>query len=49
MTLFEQMVEELRINSNARADNAIHEVMQQIALAGLSRRPLDTREGDCRF
>ena len=37
MTLFDQMVAELKKNPNVREDNVLHEVMQQIALAGLSR------------
>jgi len=37
MTLFDQMVAELKAGSFVREDNAVHEVMQQIALAGLAR------------
>ena len=37
MTLFDQMVAELKVNPNVREDNVMHEVMQQITLAGLSR------------
>lgn len=37
MTLFDQMVAELKVNPNVRDDNVMHEVMQQITLAGLSR------------
>ena len=37
MTLFDQMVSELSAQSSAREDNVVHEVMQLIALAGLSR------------
>ena len=37
MTLFDQMVAELKVNPTVRDDNVKHEVMQQITLAGLSR------------
>ena len=37
MTLFDQMVGEMKKNPNVREENVLHEVMQQIALAGLSR------------
>lgn len=37
MTLFDQMVADLSMRSSVREDNAVHEVMQLIALAGLSR------------
>ena len=37
MTLFDQMVSELSAQSSVREDNVVHEVMQLIALAGLSR------------
>lgn len=37
MTLFDQMVGEMKTNPNVREENVLHEVMQQIALAGLSR------------
>ena len=37
MTLFDQMVGELKKNPNLSKENVLHEVMQQIALAGLSR------------
>lgn len=37
MTLFDKMVEALKTRSNVANDNAVHEVMQQIALAGLAR------------
>ena len=37
MTLFDQMVGEMKKNPNVSKENVLHEVMQQIALAGLSR------------
>ena len=37
MTLFDQMVGEMKKNPNVSEANVLHEVMQQIALAGLSR------------
>ena len=37
MTLFDQMVGEMKRNPNVSEANVLHEVMQQIALAGLSR------------
>ena len=37
MTLFDQMVGEMRENPDVSEENILHEVMQQIALAGLSR------------
>ena len=37
MTLFDQMVGEMKKNPNVSKENILHEVMQQIALAGLSR------------
>lgn len=37
MILFDKMVEALKSQSNVANDNAVHEVMQQIALAGLAR------------
>ena len=37
MTLFDQMVGEVKKDPNVSEANALHEVMQQIALAGLSR------------
>ena len=37
MTLFDQMVGEMKKNPNVSEENILHEVMQQIALAGLSR------------
>lgn len=37
MTLFDQMVGEMKKNPNVNEANVLHEVMQQIALAGLSR------------
>ena len=37
MTLFEKMVEDMRRNPTVAEDNIQHEVMQKIALAGLSR------------
>ena len=37
MTLFDQMVSELSAQPSVREDNVVHEVMQLIALAGLSR------------
>ena len=37
MTLFDQMVGEMKKDPNVSKENALHEVMQQIALAGLSR------------
>lgn len=37
MTLFDKMVADVRQNGSVAEDNVLHEVMQQIALAGLSR------------
>ena len=37
MTLFDKMVEDFKTANAVRNDNAVHEVMQQIALAGLAR------------
>jgi len=37
MTLFEELVSRLRARDGVTAENALHEAMQQIALAGLSR------------
>ena len=37
MTLFDKMVADVRQNGDVAEDNVLHEVMQQIALAGLSR------------
>lgn len=37
MTLFDKMVSDLKANPDTAEDNITHEVMQQIALAGLSR------------
>lgn len=37
MTLFDKMVADVRQTGNVAEDNVLHEVMQQIALAGLSR------------
>lgn len=37
MTLFDSMVADFRARTTTEHDNAIHEVMQEIALAGLSR------------
>ena len=37
MTLFEKMVEDMRRNPTVAEENIQHEVMQKIALAGLSR------------
>ena len=37
MTLFEKMTADLRTSLTTTEDNVLHEVMQQIALAGLSR------------
>jgi len=37
MTLFDKMVSDVRARGDVEEENALHEVMQQIALAGLSR------------
>ena len=47
MTLFDSMVADFRARTTTERDNAVHEVMQEIALAGLSRGGFFERAAFC--